>query len=272
MSEFKVTFWGVRGSRPVPGKEVLEYGGNTSCVFVEVGNEKIIIDAGSGISELGKTLETHSPMNLNILISHVHWDHIQGLPFFMPFYNPQNRFTIYGEKKQDRPFKSQIANLMSDPHFPINLSYIEKQVHVKDLVAGDSIPLNHEVEIKSIASYHPNGSVAYAIHYKGKKLCYLVDYEHQDTLSEVLYEWVKDADLLIYDANFTEEEYVGKRGWGHSTWQEGVALSKKAHVKRLGLFHHDPNRSDEDLKSIELEAQKAFEEAFACREGLCIVL
>lgn len=262
-----VKFWGVRGSRPVPNRAMLTFGGNTPCVSVEIDQTVIIIDAGSGLYDLGQYLLEHRKSIGHIFISHVHWDHIQGLPFFAPFYKEGNSFTLYGEKKKHQSFKTQVSNLMKDPHFPINLNYIKRQLNIQEITANATVNITDEISVHSVASYHPNGALGFAILYKGVKICYLCDYEHKKPIPMALIQWASQADLLIYDANYTDEEYLGKIGWGHSTWQEGVAFALGCKAKCVALFHHDPERTDEALERLEAAAQARFPSAFFAREG-----
>lgn len=272
---FQVTFWGVRGSRPVPGKDVLKYGGNTPCVEIRLDKTLIILDAGSGICELGRKLNAYQPVKAHILVTHTHWDHIQGLPFFDPLYTKGNIIFLYGEKKGSLAFKAQIANLMQDPHFPITINQLDPQLEVEEIIAGERIIIDKDVVVDTIASTHPNGSIAYAVHYHGKKCCYLVDFEHSNEPSQGLIQWAKDADLLIYDSNYTDKEYYGppsRKGWGHSTWQEAVKFAQACGVKKLVLFHHDANRKDSELEIIEKEAQRLFTSCFAAKEGESVTI
>lgn len=265
-----VKFWGVRGTRPVPNQEMLFYGGNTPCVSIEIDDVVIILDAGSGLYDLGQYMLAQHMVNGHIFISHVHWDHIQGLPFFAPFYHEGNHFTIYGEKKKHQRFRTQIANLMKDPHFPITLNYIKRQIAIKEISSSSVIALNEEIQIECVASHHPNGALGFSVRYKGIKICYLCDYEHVEFIPNALEEWALKADLLIYDSNFTDEEYVDKKGWGHSTWREGIKFAEHCKIEQLALFHHDPTRTDQSLIQMEKEVQLLKSQAFFAKEGQTI--
>lgn len=267
----------MRGSRPIPGESVLKYGGNTACVSVTIGERLIILDAGTGICNLGKALlHGKKPIEADIFISHVHWDHVLGLPFFAPLYQANNHFNVYGEPKNEMSFRNQMASIMRDPHFPVDMAHVEKQMTVKDIVVGDPLHIGDDIVITSASNNHPNKAVAYCVEHEGRKCCYVTDTEHHSYIDETLAALVKDADVMIYDANYTDEEYYGmgkgdsKRGWGHSTWQEAIKLSEYAGVKKLFLFHHDPDRDDASLELIERLAQSHFANCAAAKEGLIL--
>lgn len=270
--DFAVTFWGVRGSRPVPGSEVLQHGGNTACVEVLIGSTRIILDSGTGICNLGKQL-TGSGQNAYILISHTHWDHIQGFPFFAPVFVHGNRFTLYGEGKMGLSFSRQMHDLMSDPHFPIQLDKVAAELNFREVTDGSLWYLPQGITIHAARNQHPNGALSFRVEQGGRALCYMTDTEHRPQVDEHLLQLAKGADLLIYDAQYTDEEYAaGKQGWGHSTWQEGVKLAMAAGVSRLLLFHHEPERGDRELAELEQRAEQSFAGCQVAREGMTIVL
>ncbi len=269
-TDFVVTFWGVRGSRPVPGAEVLQYGGNTACVEVLIGSTRIILDAGTGICNLGKQLLGRG-QKAYILISHTHWDHIQGFPFFSPVFVPGNRFTLYGEGKMNVSFSRQMHDLMSDPHFPIQLDKVAAELSFREVTDGSLWYLPQGITIHAARNRHPNGALSFRVEHEGRSLCYMTDTEHQSGVDERLLQIAKGVDLLIYDAQYTDEEYAaGKQGWGHSTWREGVKLAAAAGASRLLLFHHDPERRDHELEALERLAQQSFSACLAAREGMVI--
>lgn len=271
-TDFEITFWGVRGSRPVPGAGVLRYGGNTACVEVLVRSTRIILDAGTGICNLGKQLPG-SGQEAYVLISHTHWDHIQGLPFFAPVFVAGNHFTLYGEGKMGLSFSRQMHDMMSDPHFPVQLDKVAAELSFREVTDGSVWYLPDGITIHAARNRHPNGALSFRIEQGGRSVCYMTDTEHPAQPDAHLLQLAKDADLLIYDAQYTDLEYAaGKQGWGHSTWQQGVKLAKAAAVARLLLFHHEPERDDQAMDALEQEAKQCFPACQAAREGLVIGL
>ncbi len=264
---FKLTFWGTRGSIPTPGRSTTRYGGNTSCLEVRAGDTLIILDAGSGIRELGLSLMKEfgpNAMHGHLLITHTHWDHIQGLPFFVPGYLPRNRFKIYGGSGMDNNFRAIIQGQMDPNYFPVPMEEMAARL---DFMEIDGPEFNiDDVHIRTTFTNHPGLCLAFRLERKGKTIVYYTDNEpyrkqmmskkgtngqtHQDPLefAESLdLEAVKFAtgtDLFIYDAQYTEEEYKTKVGWGHSTVDDAVALALGSRVKSLALFHHDPMHDD----------------------------
>lgn len=272
-TDFKVRFWGVRGSIPTPGAKTCRYGGNTPCVEIRCGKELIILDAGSGIRELGNSLLKEMPIKATILFSHLHWDHIQGFPFFTPILIPGNKINMFAEKKLNKTFESLMAGQMMYPHFPITLKDLTAQLTFNEIEFGDEINLG-DVIIRTSRNNHPDGCIAFRIDYKGRSIVYATDTEHYSCVDPILSKAAKGADYIIYDSAYTDDEYSGKNGgmprtsWGHSTWQEGVKLARAAGIKNLILFHHDPSHSDEMIARVEADARKEFPNTIAAYEGL----
>ncbi len=276
---FRMTFWGVRGSLPVARKDVLKYGGNTPCIEIEAGEQLLIFDAGSGIRQLGENWTDYGRgLTVHLFFSHVHWDHIQGFPFFNPAFIDGNTIHIYGEKKDGLHIKEQLTGMMKEPYWPIGLELMKANIVFHSLSVGDVLSLDQDLVITTMRGNHPGGTLLYRISYGDKSISYISDYEHSFDTDPELIEFVRRTDVLIYDAFYTEEEYLGingnssKRGWGHSTWQEGCKLAKAAGAKQLYLFHHDINRTDSDLEQIEREAKQHFPNTIAASEGLVIQL
>lgn len=274
--KFLLRVWGARGSIPSPGPKTIKYGGNTSCLEVRCGDELIIIDAGSGIRELGFFLLKEQPIKASILFSHFHWDHIQGFPFFVPGFQSGNIFTLYGESKLNYSFEKLMAGQMIYPHFPVTLKDMAAEMTFIELTGRDVFNIG-EVEVKTFRTNHPDGCVAYRLDYKGRSILYATDTEHYSCVDPNLKRGAQNVDCLIYDANYTDEEYCGKvgfprTGWGHSTWSAGIKLAKASSAKQLILWHHDHAHEDSFIEKIEKEAQIEFVNTIAAREGLEIIL
>lgn len=277
--DFTVTFWGVRGSRPVPGEHTIRFGGNTACVQIQIGGRLFIMDAGSGIVNLGQHLNGPvGGIKGDIFISHTHWDHIQGFPFFGPAFIKNNSFTLYGQGKMNQTFANLMRGQMEYAHFPVSLEQMGAKIEFREIDGGYVIDMEDGITVKTTHNNHPGGSISYRVEYGGKSCCYVTDNEHYEGPDDNLRDFIRGTDLLIIDANYTDEEYRGingtgsKAGWGHSTWQEAVKLVMASGARRLALYHHDPSHSDEYMAFIEREARERFPGAFAAREGMSLKL
>jgi phosphoribosyl 1,2-cyclic phosphodiesterase len=270
----RVKFWGVRGSLPTPCRENLEFGGNTSCIQLEIPDreEILILDAGSGIRNLGLHLAKSrpGPLDIHLFMTHFHWDHVLGLPFFGPAYDPRNSMTIYSSSFS-APLRPALAGVMCHPHFPATLEHELR--HVK-LVPLESAPSRLAgAEIQPFRVRHPQGACGYRINVARASIVFVPDRECGDeVLDGELRRISHGADILIHDAQYTPEEYLEKRGWGHSTWRDAAEAANDAQVKRLVLFHHDPGRSDDMLRCILDQAKAAFPNTEAATEGSSIEL
>lgn len=267
-----VRFWGVRGSVATPGKNTVKYGGNTSCIEVRCGSEIIILDAGTGIRELGDKLLKEKPQHINILFSHFHYDHIEGFPFFGPIFNSNYSVTLIGKPKLDGTLEQLFATQLMFPYFPLTLKELDANIAFHE-VDHDTCILRGGISIRLENLNHPGGCIGYRIEYRGKSFVYATDTEHSNQLDVSLLKLASHADVLVYDSNFTDDEYAGKvgapkSGWGHSTWTHGVKIARSAKVKKLILFHHDPSHDDRFIDELEREARKEFRESYAAFEGL----
>ncbi|NWH08257.1 MAG: MBL fold metallo-hydrolase [Alphaproteobacteria bacterium] len=274
---FKVKFWGVRGSVPCPGPDHLTYGGNTSCIEVAMGGERVILDAGTGIRNLGKWLMRKHVTSATILLSHTHWDHICGLPFFRPAFLPGYSFKIMAGHLQNgkaaRGIADVIAGQMSDPFFPVPIEAMKASLSFVDFRAGESFDLSPRVHVRTTPLNHPDGSTGYRLSHAGKSLCYVTDTEHvPGHADEKVLSLIEGADLVIYDATYTDKEFPAKAGWGHSTWEEGIRLCRAADVKRLAIFHHDPDHEDRVMEAIEANAMAVWGGAFVARDNMRVNL
>ncbi len=269
-----VTFWGVRGSIACPQPSHLRYGGNTSCVTVKCGDRLLILDAGTGLRELGQQLGKNPDKPLTMLLTHTHFDHIAGLPFFAPAYSAQTILNIYaGHLKPESSIADTLNRVMAPPFFPISPGTFRAQIAYHDFMAGDTLELGDGITVRTAPLNHPDRATGYRINYKGRSVCYITDTEHpSDGHDQNILGLIAGADLVIYDASYTDESYPRFQGWGHSTWQEGVRLCQLAGVKRLALFHHDPEHDDERLDAIAAEALELWQPTFVAREHEVIAL
>jgi phosphoribosyl 1,2-cyclic phosphodiesterase len=274
----RIRFWGVRGSVAVPGPETVQVGGNTSCTEVRCGNTLVILDCGTGMRLLGQSLLSEMPMEAHVFFSHVHWDHIQGFPYFTPAFVRGNTFHLYGGNNVSRTLEETLAGQMDYPSFPVHLTEMGARMSFNDLYEGQVIQLGAErtIKVTNVRGNHPNGVFAYRVDYDGHAIVYATDTEHYSIVDPKLKKLAKDVDVLIYDAMYLPEEYTGeagggpKTGWGHSTYEHAVALAKEAGAKQLVLFHHDPTQNDAAVAEKERRARALFPNCMAAREGLVI--
>ena len=261
----KLTFWGTRGSTPRPGKETLKYGGNTSCVSLEMTRDRLFVfDAGTGIIELGRSLAAaNKRRKFNLFITHPHWDHIQGLPYFQPLYQQGNEVVIYGTSQGKLTLREVIAGQMATVYFPVAVKEFASHVYYKELAEG-TFDIEG-VKVRTISLHHPGVTLGYLVKGPGgKTVAYLTDNEL--TLKgnahgrRRLVAFAAGADVLIHDAQYLDGEYPKHVGWGHSSLTEVLKLAADAKVRRLYLFHHDPSHDDETVAAMEAFGRKFFAE------------
>ncbi|MGD0814228.1 MAG: response regulator [Verrucomicrobiota bacterium] len=288
--EVRLRFWGVRGSIPSPGPETVFYGGNTSCVEVRVGSEIIVLDAGSGLRPLGLALANEfkeHPIHLNLLITHTHWDHIQGFPFFLPAYNPKNKVAIYGYEGATQGLQSILSDQMESPYFPITMHQMPGHIAIHEL---HDLNFNvNQVTVRAHLLNHPGSCTGYRLLTPRGSISYLPDLELDPRLRDLwtstttnvphqerktpppeeaaLIEFMRDSDVLIMDSQYDATEYEKHVGWGHSCMEDTVAFALHANVKRLFLFHHDPEHSDEQVSRMVARARQ-----LAARRGSSLVI
>ncbi len=272
----KVRFWGVRGSTPTPFRENLRYGGNTSCVEVRTpADDLFIFDCGTGLRQLGKNLVEeygHRSIHAIVFLSHYHWDHIHGIPFFEPLYNPENFFFFHSFPSYAQSVQAALEEQMSDPYFPVNMEAMAAHRHFYDL-STDVLAYNDST-VRTTRLNHPQGCLGYRMEVGGQVLVYATDNEPGNKeCDRNLRDLAEGADVLIYDGQYTPLEYVNfKKGWGHSTWREAVSVCKDARVKNLVLFHHDPDHNDAFIDSIVHETSRYFPNVLAASEGMQLTL
>lgn len=274
-SDLRVRFWGVRGSTPTPCLGNLRYGGNTPCLELRWAQaEPLILDCGTGFRELGKALEKEfgqKRIRARIFLTHYHWDHIQGIPFFTPLYSEQNQFVFHGFPFRGESVEAALEGQMVNPYFPVNMSTMRAQRRF--LGINEERMVFDDLAISSRWLHHPQGCLGYRIEYDGKVLVYATDNEPGDRQGdESVRRLAEGADVFIYDAQFLPEQMEEKRTWGHSHWKEGVGIAKECGVKKLVLFHHDPDRDDESVDKILQCARDHFDDVVAAKEGLALTL
>lgn len=274
----RIEMWGVRGSIPSPGPDTVEFGGNTSCYSVRCGETLVILDGGTGLRLLGHALLKEMPLEAWMFFSHVHWDHIQGFPFFTPAFVRGNVIHLYGGLNVTRTLEETLAGQMDFPSFPVHLSEMGAKMTFQDLYEGERIVIGKEkdVVVTNTRGNHPNGVYAYRIEHQGKSLAYVTDSEHYAIVDPKLKKLAQGVDVLIFDAMYTPEEYAGevggmpKTGWGHATFVAGCELAKAAGAKQLVLHHHDPMQTDAMVREKERRARELFPDTIAAREGAVI--
>ena len=262
IDRFELRFWGVRGTLPVPGDQTLHYGGNTSCVEIRIGRDReFVFDAGTGLRKLSvHMLATQGGrFNGRIFITHPHWDHLNCLPFFAPFYIPGNRMSLMGPPQGERSFRAMLDGLMDGVYFPITPAEFRADITYGDVLEGD----HHfdGVSVQCLRLNHPGYCLGYRINWRGRSVAYITDNEMgnlkpDDNYAERLIEFLSGVDLLIHDTAYFDHEYPGKINWGHSSITQVVTLARQAKVGKLLLFHHDPAHDDRELEQKLLEARK----------------
>jgi phosphoribosyl 1,2-cyclic phosphodiesterase len=274
-AQVRLRLWGVRGSTPTPQIENLQFGGNTPCIEIRNGtNESVIFDAGSGIRALGKSLLQEAggkPIRARIFLTHFHWDHIQGIPFFSPLYGPDNHISFLSGSS-GRPLRETLEGQMSKPYFPIDFSQVAATRDFQQIEEKGEVKVGG-LTVRPFPLNHPQGASGYRIECNGVTIVYATDYEHgAPDYDATLCEYAQNADILICDAQYTPAEYETHRGWGHSTWQNAVLLAREAHVEHLMLFHHDPGHDDQTMMEISQNARMQFENTTGAWEGFVAAL
>jgi len=270
-----VKFWGVRGSIACPGPGTVRYGGNTPCLEVRCGKHTIIFDGGTGLRPYGdEFLKSGALLDADLFLSHCHLDHVGGLPFFTPLFAPKHKLRIWaGNLPPDLPLKSALRTMMSPPLFPIDVESFRAEIEYHDFKPGTVMTPREGIVLKSAMLNHPGGAVGYRLEYGGKVLVYMTDTElPAGAISPQQLALAANADLLVFDCTYTESEIASRRGWGHSTWQDGVRFANEAKARKLCMFHHDPSHDDNMMEAIERQAAAARPGTIAAKEGLAIEL
>lgn len=289
-----ITFWGTRGSISTPGRITEKYGGNTPCVALKYDDIHIILDAGTGIRNLGIEIgdeisqQEHQDA-LHLFLSHTHWDHIQGFPFFDPVFFEDTKLTIHGSPHKERFVASILKNQMDAGYFPVSMSDVAADIHMQE-ISEEIIELGPIVVDWQEQIYHPGGSVRYRLNVDGKKIVYATDVEldlifspdsrepQKEAHAASYREFIHDADLLIADGQYTEKEYLMRGGWGHTSISLLLEVAHQSRVKRLAVFHHDPQHSDKFLDDLWMESRSKYQtdrdgmDVFWAREGMTLAI
>ncbi len=271
---FSIRFWGTRGSLPVSGEPFRAYGGNTICFEVRCGDERLIFDAGSGILPAGLAMKDEGPVDCHLFFSHSHYDHIIGFPYFKPLYDADSSVEIWsGHMSGKMSTARMLRSFMRPPWFPVDPQICSARLDCRDFRSGDVLSTGRGVTIRTGSLNHPGGCIGYRIEWGGRALAIITDHEHipGETDPEVM-RLIEGADLMVYDACYTDAEMERYRGFGHSTWEEAVRLCQGAGVTRTALVHHAPWRTDADLDAIGLDAARAFQGAFVAADGQTVHL
>lgn len=294
LTRFRVRFWGVRGSYPTPGPHTVRYGGNTTCVEIEAGGHTLILDAGSGIIRLGDDLLRRmagGDLEVALFITHGHGDHLVGLPFFAPLYEPTTHIAFFAPRVAGRTVEQLVTPLMSPPYFPVDMHGLPSHRTFHTLVGAEQViwPADEpEPLVKSgqqrkeddavrvlvhLTSSHPlNGSAVYRIEYAGRRVIFATDVEWREHGDPAFLAFIKGADVLIHDAQYTPDEYRDHQGFGHSSTAMATEVAGKARVGKLVLFHHEPTYDDDKLDALQEEARRRFAQTFSAYEGMEIDL
>lgn len=272
---FEVVFWGTRGTLATPQTECTKAGGNTVCVQARCGEHCIIFDAGTGIRLLGTHLQEQGTIkNLTLLLSHGHYDHIEGIPFFVPLFDKQCSIDIYGGHLDGcKDTDDLISGFMRRPYFPVGQEVFQADIRYHTLDEHQKFDIDKVIDVTTLPLNHPGGATAYKITYRGRSFAYVTDTEHvPGKVDQSIVDFIQGVDAFVYDASLTDEEYPDFAGYGHSTWQEGLRLAKLAKAKRYFAFHHMPYRCDNEMDEIERAIEKEMPGSGVARENKTLTL
>lgn len=272
----RIRFWGVRGTIPSPDPDTIKLGANTSCLDILTSDQSLIIlDAGTGIRSLGKSLQEEYPNRIvgTMLISHTHYDHIQGFPFFGPLMGNngrQNRFVVVGQKILGQQLEEVLAGQIMEPYLPFKYKQLTADIHVKEMHENESMVIGDETVVSAAPLDHPGGCLGYRIENDGHVFAYCTDTSHRNGLNENVLKLAQDADLLVHDAHWSVSERELYPDWGHSSWLEAAQVAVEARVKCLALFHYSPDASDQEMEMRLEKAREIFPNTILAYEGLTI--
>jgi phosphoribosyl 1,2-cyclic phosphodiesterase len=275
----RIRFWGVRGTIPTPGRDTVRLGGNTSCIDILTADGHIIIlDAGSGIRRLGIALNGEFPERIDgtILISHTHWDHIQGFPFFAPLVGAEgrrNRFVVVGQKRVGRQLEQILAGQIIEPYLPFAFRELTAAIDIREVLEGETIRVGERTIIRVAGLRHPGGCLGFRIVDEGRVFTYCTDTSHADgQLTKQVLELAEGADILVHDAQYTMEQRKAYPYYGHSSWLEATQVARKAGVGCLVLFHYDPDATDDHMEFILKKARREYPRTILSKEGMQLTL
>ena len=266
----KITFWGTRGTLPAPGKQFARTGGNTNCTEVTIGGHTVVLDAGTGIRELGSRLATQSTdQSVSLLLTHAHYDHVEGIPFFAPFFMDGKEVNVYcGKLDGSTGTEDTVLNLMRRPYFPVGPGVFLADVAYETLTENQKFDLPGGIKVSTAPLNHPGGATGYRLDAGGKSFAYITDTEHTiGKMDQNVLALIDGVDAFVYDASLTDEEYPDFAGYGHSTYEEGLRLQKEANSGSMIAFHHMPFRVDEELDLIEKGLKEQNDRNMVAREG-----
>jgi phosphoribosyl 1,2-cyclic phosphodiesterase len=272
---FFIKFLGVRGSIPCASKKFERYGGNTSCVLAHAGNSLVVFDSGSGIKDVSEYVDKHRIKKIHLFLTHLHLDHILGMPFFKPMWDKNIEIIIYcGTAEPFGGVLNTLINFFTPPYFPVPFNKWSGHIKCIDFKPFQNFILEDGVIVETCALNHPNGSVGYKISHKNKSVCYITDHEHgNQTVDKNLEEFVRETDVLIYDASYDDYKYEhGRKGWGHSTWQKACELMEVSNIKQVALFHHDPDLHDDAMDALKDEVEETYDNVFIAHQDQVISL
>ncbi len=270
--DFHVRFWGVRGSIACSSEDVVRYGGNTSCLEIRCGDHLMIFDGGTGLRYLGRELIAQGGQDADIYFTHAHFDHVCGMPFFAPLFDKRSTFRLHaGNLAPQTNLHDTMCQMMAAPLFPIPPSFFAAKVSFDDFICGETLHPAPGVTLRTAPLNHPNGATGYRVDFQGKSICYLTDTEHvEGQLDANIVDLIEGADIVIYDAMYTDAEYATRKGWGHSTWKAGVDVCNAAGAKTFVAFHHDPDHNDDFMDRVALDITAARPGSVVAREGMVL--
>lgn len=275
-----ITCWGSRGSFPAPYKDRMKYGGNTSCFVIETGDSLFVLDAGTGMAAFGQELVATghredgslTGKDIHIFISHIHLDHVAGIPFFKPLYENGYRIHFYGEERRGRTLREQLENLCSPPYWPVALKTCPSLAGFHTIQAGQSLIYQQGTVLRTMRANHPDQTTLFSFLIGKRKIIYGLDCELSDSFSEKMSGFAEYADLIICDCQYAPREYPFHIGWGHSSWKQWTELARKCHARQLWFAHYAWESEDSTLDELESQAQDEFPNCVYVREGMRIVL
>ncbi|WP_442772364.1 MBL fold metallo-hydrolase [Paenirhodobacter enshiensis] len=270
---FDLRLHGVRGSLPMATASVARYGGATICIELRVAGRVLIFDAGSGIHPAGQALRAEGVREIDLFLSHWHYDHTIGLPFFAPLYCPETRLTLWSGHAATGPARELLAGLMRAPYFPVGPEVFRATLETRDFDPPETFDLAPGLRIRTLALNHPGSATAYRVEAGGRALCIVTDVEHvPGVLDPAVTAFVAGADLMLYDSMYDDGDMCSHCGFGHSSWQQALRIARAAGVGQVGFVHHAPFRTDDALDAIATAAATEFPGAFVARQGMRIAL